>query len=230
MDTNVSTNTGLLQAVNFSAPSYEPGHPYYESRMNTIHEDPVRMNKVYREGHQPQASELVTIKAIARPRIYGTRHSGGSVLAKSAIRLAIDTGVKEPSVFLNSDLKAKDTVKVSLLGNFTREDAVDTLDSFEKAVGGKASSLWNSAVDKYYNKKHEVLDSLGLVTLADGRPAFHTDEQRRQYFEEMQHYSFIYWELYLSAKPQNKRATKTRSYYALGFVDIQKTYPDITWD
>jgi hypothetical protein len=69
--------------------------------------------------------------------------------------------------------------------------------------------------------KHDVIKSLGITLTPKGKPIFPSDEAHEQYFNAISPYAFSYIEVYVSVKPNNTRATRSRSFKALSIEDLK---------
>lgn len=193
-------------------------------------ENPAVTNKVYRESHEA-SKPTCTVKLITNSRIYGTRGSGGSRLAKSAIRLAIDTGVKSPSTFESSTLRCEHRVKpFTIPGDTPADAAVELLNTFEMKFGGKATTEFVKNMSAYKQSKTMELQKLGITTQTDGKPLFKDEATQAAYFKDMEAKSFSYYEVYLSVKPKGGRATRSKSFRAMSVEELRKLFPNYKFE
>lgn len=182
--------------------------------------DPSYANKMAREKYTEVEPPCV-VKVIARPRIYGTRGTIGSILAKSAVRLAIDTKVLQPVVHEKADLKTslKETVKV--FHDVPTRKAIDFLNHFEMKFGGKTTKTVTNKQNVYQTAKRKALADLNIPTDATGRPLFRSEESQKQYFERLKGLTFEYVEVYVSVKPKDVRATQSKKIRLGGMNEAQ---------
>lgn len=192
--------------------------------------NPAVTNKVYRESHEVKEKPTCTLKLITNSRIYGTRGSGGSRLAKSAIRLAIDTGVKSPSTFESSSLKSMPRVKTSVVNDLPAEKAVEILNNFESKFGSKATTEFWQNMTAYKRAKQDELTKLGISTSADGRPLFKDEASQAAYFKDMEALSFSYYEVYLSVQPKGGRATRSKAFRAMSVEELRLLFPNYKFE
>jgi hypothetical protein len=193
-------------------------------------DNPAVTNKVYRESHEVKEKPACTLKLITNSRIYGTRGSGGSRLAKSAIRLAIDTGVKSPSTFESSSLKSKPRVKTNVVNDLPADKAVEILNNFESKFGSKATTEYRQNMLAYKQAKRDELTKLGISTSADGRPLFKDEASQAAYFNDMEALSFSYYEVYLSVQPKGGRATRSKSFRAMSVEELRILFPNYKFE
>lgn len=197
-------------------------NPYSKSRI-----DPAVVNRNYREAHPESSSECV-IKAVTNARIHGTRGSQGSPMAKSAIRLAIDTGLKKPVAFEQSTIKSGVRIKPYDFGQtFSPEEAIRVIDSFEKTYGGMATESYKDFSYRYKAEKTKILSELGISVSSKGQPIFKSDAESAAYFNRLKEYSFSFYEVYFSVTPKGKRTTRTKCFRAMSIEELMKVFPYI---
>lgn len=193
------------------------------------YENPAITNKAYRGSHEASKPQC-TLKIITNSRIYGTRGSSGSTLAKSAIRLAIDTGVRTPCTFGSSSLRSLSRIKTIVLNDMSANDAVLSLNDFERRLGGKVTDEFWDKMTAYKRAKHDILSQISISTNSEGRPLFKNDAQQASYFEQMQQLSFAYYEVYLSVQPKGGRATRSKSFRAMSLEELGIYIPEFTFE
>lgn len=191
--------------------------------------NPAVENRDYRESHLANKPNC-EIKLVVNPRIYGTKGTGGSRLAKSAIRLAIDTGVNAPSTFEKSSLKSFNRVKTLVITSMSAEEAVNYLDRFEHQYGGKATEGFLKLRNLYKTTKDRELLELGIKTDSAGRPLYKDEATQAAYWNKMKSLSFPYYEVYLSVKPEGGRATRSQSLRVKDFDDLRSLFPNIKFE
>jgi hypothetical protein len=168
-----------------------------------------------------------TIKLIAQPRSYGAKASSGKSMAKSAIRLAIDTLVKQPvQVEENTANKCRaKTVTASL--SCSSEEAVDLLNSFENSYGGRMTPSIQTKSQAYANAKAQALKDLNITVGDHNKPIFASDEQGKAYFDAVKDFAYTGWEVYMSVKPDNVRATRSRSLRTGSLEEVRDLLPGL---
>jgi len=190
--------------------------------------NPAAENRDYRETHSANKPTCV-IKLVINPRIYGTKGTGGSRLAKSAIRLAIDTGVNAPSTFEKSSIKSYNRVKTAVI-QMSAEDSVKYLDRFENIYGGKATEDFLKLRNLYKAAKERELLELGIHTDSNGRPLYKDEATEAAYWNKMKSLSFPYYEVYLSVKPEGGRATRSQSLRVKDIDDLRNVFPKVNFE
>lgn len=192
-------------------------------------ENPAVENRDYRRTHQANKPNC-EIKIVINPRIYGTKGTGGSRLAKSAIRLAIDTGVNSPSTFEKSSIKSFRRIKTLAIASMSAEEAVKYLDDFEHQYGGKATEDFLKLRNQYKTAKDHELLELGIHTNSNGRPLYKDEATQAAYWSKMKGLSFPYYEVYLSVKPEGGRATRSQSLRVKDIDDLRNLFPKINFE
>lgn len=194
-------------------------NPYSKSRI-----DPAIVNRSYRAIHSESPSECI-VKLVTNARIHGTRGSQGSPMAKSAIRLAIDTGIKKPVIFEQSTIKSGARVKPYDFGRtFTPEEAIDFIDSFEKTYGGKATKSYKDFSNRYKVEKTKILSELGISVSSKGQPIFKSDAESAAYFDRLKEFTFSFYEVYLSVTPKGMRTTRTKCFRAMSLEELSQVF------
>lgn len=166
-------------------------------------------NAVVREKYT-EVNPQCTLKVIVAPRVFGTRGSQGSSLAKSAIRLGIDTKVISEVSFEKSSLRGSSKTEVHSF-RLSSESAVKVMDMFENRFGGKMSDSIRTKAEAYQKQKTKLITELKIAVGNNGRPLFSSDEQSKTYFNQLKDFSYTGVEIYISVKPDGVRATRTRS-------------------
>lgn len=216
---------GILDALNLTSefsnvetPSIV--NPYSKGRI-----DPAIANRNYRETHSDSPSECV-IKVVTNARVHGTRGSQGSPMAKSAIRLAIDTGIKKPVKFEQSQIKSGTRVKpYDFNQTFSPDEAVKVINNFEKTYGGKATKTYRDFSNRYKVEKDKVLSDLHITMNSSGQPVFKSDAESAAYFDRMKGFSFPFYEVYLSVTPKGMRSTRTKCFRAMSLEELEQVFP-----
>lgn len=195
-------------------------NPYSKSRV-----DPAVVNRNYREEHSDLPSEC-TIKVVTNARVYGTRGSQGSPMAKSAIRLAIDTGLKDPVTFEQSSIKSGPRVRPYDFGRtFSPKESINVIDAFEKTFGGKSTKPFRDFSNRYRAEKLRILSELNISVSSNGQPIFKSDAESAAYFERLKEYSFSFYEVYLSVTPKGMRTTRTKCFRAMSLDELSEVFP-----
>jgi len=176
-----------------------------------------------------------TIKLVAQPRVYGVRSHGGSRMAKSAIRLAIDTKVAEPTKFEKTEVKSHSKMLVGTATAIPSERAVQILDQFEKSFGGLATEGMDKLQQAYQSAKADICTKERIPVDSSGKPMFTSQEQSDAYFEAMKDKTYTGFEVYLSVKPEGVRATRSRSFRMefdpeqLFLIIQEQLIPELSW-
>lgn len=176
-----------------------------------------------------------TVKLVAQPRVFGVRSHGGSKMAKSAIRLAIDTKVVEPTKFEKTDVKSQSKMLVGTAKAIPSERAVQILDQFERSFGGLSTDGMRKLQQDYKSAKADICTKEGIPVDSSGRPMFTSQEQSDAYFEAMKDKTYTGFEVYLSVKPEGVRATRSKSFRMefepeqLFLVLQEQLIPEISW-
>lgn len=176
-----------------------------------------------------------TIKVVAQPRVFGVRSHGGSKMAKSAIRLAIDTKVAEPTKFEKTGIKSQSKMLIGTATAIPSEDAVQIMDQFEKSFGGLATEGMDKLQQAYKAAKADICTKERIPVDSSGRPMFTSKEQSDAYFEAMKDKTYTGFEVYLSVKPEGVRATRSKSFRMefdpeqLFLVLKEQLIPEISW-
>lgn len=191
--------------------------------------DVATTNHIYREKHTEKPSKCAA-KFVVNSRLYGTRGTGGSLLAKSAIRLAIDTGVKSPSTFERSSLRSLPRIKPIIWNDLEPQEAVDELDTFEKKYGGKISEAYKNKMLAYRREKQSALREIGIATNSQGQPLFKDEVSQTSYYNKLKDLSFQYYEIYLSVTPKDGRATRSKSFRVMNLDELKAFFPDYTFE
>jgi len=195
-----------------------------ERRLN-----PAIENKDYRESHSADKPKC-NVKIVINSRVYGIKGTGGSRLAKSAIRLAIDTGVQTPSTFVRNSVKSFPRIKTLVVKQMSSEEAVEYLNDFEHKYGGKATEQFLKLRDLYKTTKTRELTELGIKTDSSGRPLYKDEASQAAYFNEMKSLSFPYYEVYLSVQPEGGRATRSQALRVKDLDELEKLFPKVKFE
>lgn len=184
--------------------------------------DVAQSNKTFRETHPSSSEEKCTVKYVICPRIYGTRSTGGKKLAKSAIRLAIDTGLMDPVKFEKAQIPALAQVKPIIKTDVSPKEAVMILNNFEEKFGARCSSRFIAEYKAYKKAKQDFITKFHITVNSSGKPLIATEEIQKAYFKEMSAYSFSFYEIYVSVKPDHGRATRSKCLRVMDKVEADQ--------
>lgn len=174
------------------------------------------------------------MKCVARPRVFGVRNSGGSNLAKSTLRLGLDTKMVDQVKFEKGLTLNKEEAKHRITEiNMSTKQAMEMFEDFEKRLGGCATQSFREKQASYIAKKHTALDELGISVNSKGQPIWSDQTQSQKYFDALKDLSFSYWEVYLSFKPDNVRATQTKKLKVSNLYELRDLLDTVltkNWD
>lgn len=184
--------------------------------------DVAQSNKTFRETHPSLSDEKCTVKYVICPRIFGTRSTGGKKLAKSAIRLAIDTGLMDPVKFEKAQISALAQIKPIVKTDVSPKEAVMILNNFEEKFGAKCSNHFITEYKAYKKAKQDFIAKYHITVNNSGKPLIATEEIQKAYFREMSAYSFSFYEIYVSVKPDHGRATRSKCLRVMDKIEVDQ--------
>lgn len=187
------------------------------------------INKEVRKNYQA-VNPNCTVKLIIQPRVYGVRGTGGNNhMAKSAIRLALDTKVIEPTEHKENSVKNREKTLTAIIDDATADEAVSFLNDFELNWGGKCSHQFQEKAKAYKEAKAQICRNLNISLDSQNRPIFANDKQSIEYFEALKGYTYNGYELYVSVKPDGVRATRSKCFRTTNLNELLSNFSSVTF-